>query len=682
MIPFIKYPTDFSWLNKVAGVCSKLNIGVSGMFLLFMFSANINLAQDSTKVFEGVTVRGAKDFTQETQFAKEDIEKLAPFDLGHLLQNSSGVTLRDYGGLGGMKTLSIRGLGGEHTKLIVNGQAITNAQNGQTDFGLIQLDNVEEVTVSLGLNSNTLLPVSAQVMGSSVEITTFENSFSPRNHQVRASSTVGSFGQKEIYGGYKYSKDKFFISASGKYRQADGDYTYRIPFGDQWMEGARRNNEFQESFISFGTGVKTVVNTVKQRYHFFKLTAQVNTSRKQLPGAVIFYNDYSDESLSNTNYRIGANYSILNKKLKARIFGGFNQDELRYFDPTYFNQDGLIDNYYKNQSAQAGVTLNYKLTKQLTFDAGTDAERTFLYANRADIGVPRRLLSTSMLGLNYTLKFIETSAKFFHQYLEDENRMVKHVNSYARWNPQIQLSTTETLFQYVSFFGWVKKTMRAPSFNEMYYSQIGNTSLIPEDSWQFNLGSILNKQLLSTRVNFKINGYYNQVTNKIIAVPTQNLFIWSIANIGEVEVKGIDAEAQLFHEFNSSTQIQWRGNLTYQEVFDVTDETSPTFRHQIMYTPKWTSSNTFSFYFKDISVHQTTYFVGERYSLSQNIPANRLDPFLLFDTSVEYKLTLQKEHVLKFQGGIRNIANSSYAYIRNFVMPGRNYFIKLSYALH
>ena len=682
MITFLKYPTDFSWLNKVAGVCSNINSGVSGMFLLFIFSTTINLAQDPAKVFEGVTVRGTKDLTQEIQYGKEDIEKLAPFDLGHLLQNSSGVTLRDYGGLGGMKTLSIRGLGGEHTKLIVNGQAITNAQNGQTDFGLIQLDNVEEVNVTLGLSHNNLLPVSSQVMGSSVEIITFENSFTSRNHQVRASSTVGSFGQKEIYGGFKYSKEKFFISASGKYRQADGDYTYRIPFGDQWMEGTRRNNEFQEAFISLGAGVKTVVDTVKQRYHFFKLNAQVNTSQKQLPGAVILYNDHADESLSNTNYRIGADYTVVHKKLKARYFGGFNQHELRYIDPTYFNQAGFIDNYYKNQSAQAGATLNYTLTKQLRFHAGTDAERTFLYANRADIGAPRRLLSTSMLGFNYTLKFIEASAKLFHQYLEDENRMVNHVNSFQRWNPQIQFSTTEELFQHVSFFGWAKKTMRAPSFNEMYYSQIGNTSLIPEDSWQFNLGSIFNKQLLSTCVNFKINGYYNKVTNKIIAVPTQNLFIWSIANIGEVEVKGIDAEAQLFHEFNTKTQIQWRGNLTYQEVLDVTDETSPTFRHQIMYTPKWTSSNTFSIYFQDISFHQTTYFVGERYSLSQNIPANRLDPFLLFDASIEYKLAVRKEHVLKLQGGIRNIANSSYAYIRNFVMPGRNYFIKLIYALH
>ena len=682
MIKPRKYPTDFCWLNKVAGVCSTTNIGVSGIFLFFILSNSYNYAQDSTKVLEGVTVRGSKKFTQETQFEKEDIEKLAPFDLGHLLQNSAGIALRDYGGLGGMKTLSIRGLGGEHTKLIVNGQAITNAQNGQTDYGLIQLDNVEAVNVSLGLNNNMLLPVSAQVMGNSVEITTFENSFSPKKHQLRASSTVGSFGQQEIYGGYKNSKEKHFISISGKYRQANGDYNYRIPIGNQWIEGTRINNDLKESFISFGAGLKTVVDTIQQRYQFLKINAQVNTSMKQLPGAVIFYNDYSDESLSNTNYRIGADYSILNKKFKARFFGGFNQHELRYIDPTYFNQDGFIDNYYKNLNAQAGSSLKFIVNKLFSIHAGVDAERTFLYSNRSDIGDPKRLFLTTMVGLNYKLKYIETSARLFHQFVEDENRIINHTNAIQRWNPQVQLSTSEEFSKNLSFFGWIKKTMRAPSFNEMYYSQIGNTSLVPEDSWQFNLGSIFNKRFKSTRINFKINGYYNQVNNKIIAVPTQNLFIWSIANIGEVEVKGTDVEAQIFHEFNTSTQIQWRGNLTYQEVLDVSDKTSPTFRHQIMYTPKWTSSNTLSFYFKDFSFHQTTYFVGERYSLNQNIASNKLDPFLLFDASLEYKFTLKENHILKVQGGIRNIANSSYAYIRNFVMPGRNYFIKLSYALH
>lgn len=682
MIKPRKYPTDFCWLNKVAGVCSTTNIGVSGIFLFFILSNSYNYAQDSTKVLEGVTVRGSKKFTQETQFEKEDIEKLAPFDLGHLLQNSAGIALRDYGGLGGMKTLSIRGLGGEHTKLIVNGQAITNAQNGQTDYGLIQLDNVEAVNVSLGLNNNMLLPVSAQVMGNSVEITTFENSFSPKKHQLRASSTVGSFGQQEIYGGYKNSKEKHFISISGKYRQANGDYNYRIPIGNQWIEGTRINNDLKESFISFGAGLKTVVDTIQQRYQFLKINAQVNTSMKQLPGAVIFYNDYSDESLSNTNYRIGADYSILNKKFKARFFGGFNQHELRYIDPTYFNQDGFIDNYYKNLNAQAGSSLKFIVNKLFSIHAGVDAERTFLYSNRSDIGDPKRLFLTTMVGLNYKLKYIETSARLFHQFVEDENRIINHTNAIQRWNPQVQLSTSEEFSKNLSFFGWIKKTMRAPSFNEMYYSQIGNTSLVPEDSWQFNLGSIFNKRFKSTRINFKINGYYNQVNNKIIAVPTQNLFIWSIANIGEVEVKGTDVEAQIFHEFNTSTQIQWRGNLTYQEVLDVSDKTSPTFRHQIMYTPKWTSSTTLSFYFKDFSFHQTTYFVGERYSLNQNIASNKLDPFLLFDASLEYKFTLKENHILKVQGGIRNIANSSYAYIRNFVMPGRNYFIKLSYALH
>lgn len=678
----LKYLVFFSFVKRKTGIRSNSYFGESGILLFFCWLTSLTYAQDTTKVFEGVTIRGVKDFNQETKYIKEDIEKLAPFDLGHLLQNSSGIALRDYGGMGGMKTLSIRGLGGEHTKLLVNGQTVTNAQNGQTDYGLIQVDNVESVHVSMGLNHNSLIPASAQAMGSAIEMNTFENIFSAHKHQIITSSTVGSFGQRELYGGYKNTNKNYFVSISGKYREAKGDYDYRIPLGDDFMEGTRGNNELQESFIAFGAGLKTVTDTLKQRYHFLKITSQVNWSAKQLPGAVILYSDFSDESLHTSSYRLGTDYTMLHKKYKARLFGGFNQHELHYMDPSYFNQTGFIDNYYKNLSALVGGSFNYQLNEQFALQAGTDTEKSFLYSNRIDFGVPQRLFSTTMIGLSHQNKYIETSAKIFHQYLHDENRLINHSNTFQRWNPQFQIITAEKLSKTFSFYTWAKKSMRAPSFNEMYYSQIGNTSLIPEDSWQFNLGAIFNKRIHSTQLSIKLNSYYNQVTNKIIAIPTQNIFIWSIANIGEVEVKGIDFETQLHHEFNISTQIKWRANVTYQEVMDVSNENSPTYRHQIIYTPKWNSSNTLSLYIKDFSFHQTTNFVGERYSLNQNIPSNRLDPFVVLDASLEYRIALKKSHKLKLQVGIRNIANSSYSYIRNFVMPGRNYFIKLTYALH
>jgi outer membrane cobalamin receptor len=639
-------------------------------------------AQDTTNEFEGVTVHGSTNFSPETKFTADDIRKLAPFDLGHLLQNSTGIAVRDYGGLGGMKTLSIRGLGGEHTKLIVNGQTVTNAQNGQTDYGLVQLDNVEYVKLSSGVNSEPLIPVSAQVMGSSVVLTTFENSFSSHKHQIRASSTLGSFGQQEIFGSYKYAKNRHFLSFSTKYRQAEGNYDYRIPFGDDWITGTRRNNSLQESFISFGAGIKTHIDTLKQRYHILKINGELNSSEKQLPGAVILYNDHSDESLSQNRNRFGLNYSVLHKKTKVLFHGGFNQQDLNYFDPTYFNQAGFIDNRYTTSNFQVGTSIKHDILKGLSIHTGTDIEQTNLQSNRPELGAPRRISSASMFGLDFQNAPIEVRARLFYQYFDDINRIVHHSKAVHRFNPQIELSTSDKFSKTTSLLAWAKKTMRPPSFNEMYFSQIGNTALIPEDTWQVNLGAIVNRRIHSTPFNFKINSYYNRVSNKILAVPTQNLFIWSITNVGEVEIKGVDLEAKIHQELRKTVHIQWHGNLTFQQVIDVSDEHSPTYRHQLLYTPKWTSNNTFSLYIKDIAIHQTTYYVGKRYSLNQNIPSNELASFIVADVSVEYQLRIQKMHTLKLQAGVRNIANSSYAYIRNFVMPGRNYFIKLSYGLH
>src|SRR5690554_7428866 len=74
-------------------------------------------SQQDTTLFEEVTIKGNHlKVDQHTTLSKKDIQQLAPHDLGTLLQYVNGVTIKNYGGIGGMKTLSHRGLGGEHTR--------------------------------------------------------------------------------------------------------------------------------------------------------------------------------------------------------------------------------------------------------------------------------------------------------------------------------------------------------------------------------------------------------------------------------------------------------------------------------------------------------------------------------------------------------------------------------------
>lgn len=609
-------------------------------------------------------------------FSQEEIQQIAPQDLGHLLQFTSGIALRSYGGLGGMKTISMRGLGGEHTGLVVNGLPQRNAQNAQTDFGTIQVDNVEEIQVSNGVGSDGLLPVSAQLLGSLVEISTFENSYSNQKLAGRASTLLGSYGQQEVFLGLKSGWGNGFISASGKFRKADGNYFYRIPMGAGFYEGTRRNNALQEYFYALGGGWKFPKKHNGKPSHVLKWNAQRDVANKELPGAVIFYNDLADQSLETENTRIGVQLKSFYKDLKLVHFANVQHFMLDYFDPSFLNSTGFLHNNYRTNSLTFGSNVLYR-RNALSFYSGIELASDNLTANRPDLGTPNRKQSNANFGINYETKNVVYKAAVFHQHLEDRNRMINHIMHYHRFNPMLAIQTSEQFSKRFQINAWFKKSMRPPSFNELYYSQIGNNALEPEDAIQVNIGVNYNKSLKNSRLNLSLNGYHNQVSNKILALPTKNLFVWSVQNIGAVNVLGTDLNAS-FLVNKDNWKSNSSGSISFQNVVDVTDESSPTYRHQLAYVPKLSGNLVQSLFYKNTGLHATLFLMGQRYSLNQNIPANEVASFYVLDFSASHEWKW-KNKKLRAQLGVRNVTDNHYVFIRSFVMPGRNYFIQLNY---
>ena len=85
-----------------------------------------------------------------------------------------------------------------------------------------------------------------------------------------------------------------------------------------------------------------------------------------------------------------------------------------------------------------------------------------------------------------------------------------------------------------------------PTFNELYYKLVGSISLRPEYSKQYNAGISYSKAFSVAVKRFSISAdtYYNEVKDKIIAVPNQNLFVWTMLNLGKVSVKGVDINTE------------------------------------------------------------------------------------------------------------------------------------------
>ncbi|HPD86427.1 MAG TPA: TonB-dependent receptor plug domain-containing protein, partial [Proteiniphilum sp.] len=103
---------------------------------------------------------------------EEQIGQLNALQLSDAVKNLPGVTIRDYGGIGGLKTVSVRSLGAHHTAVSYNGIALSDQQTGQIDIGRFSLDNVERLTLHNGQDDRIFRPARSFVSASVLEIIT------------------------------------------------------------------------------------------------------------------------------------------------------------------------------------------------------------------------------------------------------------------------------------------------------------------------------------------------------------------------------------------------------------------------------------------------------------------------------------------------------------------------------
>ena len=85
-------------------------------------------------------------------------ENLHALQVSDAVKHFAGVTVKDYGGIGGLKTVSIRSPGAQHTAVGYDGITLTDCQTGQIDIGRFSLDNVDRLSLNNGQSDNIFQP--------------------------------------------------------------------------------------------------------------------------------------------------------------------------------------------------------------------------------------------------------------------------------------------------------------------------------------------------------------------------------------------------------------------------------------------------------------------------------------------------------------------------------------------
>ena len=648
----------------------------SWILVLFLSPVFYGQGQELSTLLEEVKIlRSPAQDTKTQTLSREQIRVLQPEDAGQLLQKFAGVTLKSYGGLGGMKTISVRGIGGNHTGIVVDGFILQNNQTGQIDLSNIQTENIESITLSMGGADGYLPPVSACLGGSTVSIQTFENRFSADTFQLRAALKGGSYGQADAYLSAKYNREKYFFSLFGKYRRADGAYPFSFDNGYQLYEGNRFNNDLQEGFGGFSAGFRPNSKSL------LKLNYQFNQSNKGLPGAVILYNPSADQRLRNASHQLNADYRLVFRGAGIRTYVSGRYEDLNYIDSAYLNMQGFLDQTYYNASVQHGIVFQTSSTGRFPVFGGIEQNYSELHSSVPNFARPERYHLKSVLGSEKKWDKLLLMAQLGGQAVFDKTETGNAArNKYVFTPYALVQARQQSVFGMPRF--WVKRTFRMPTFNELYYNQIGNTALKPEIANQVNLGTSYEFDNAKNGVKIGADVYFNLVENKIVAIPTKNLFIWSMQNVGNAQILGTDILLAYSRKYKEHWIFSGRLTYTFQQVRDVSDKNSPTYGDQLPYLPLHTGNGDLTVTYKNSGFNLSALLTSERYALNENIPANQVDGFCILDAALFHTFRLSKAQQLRLSLNVRNITNQSYAFVRYYVMPGTNFLISVNYAFH
>jgi len=669
---------------------------VYGLFLwAFAFPWGVWAQQDSIKkqYLEGVDVtakkieKSALSNTPLQIVTQEQLAALPTLNVSDVLKFFSGIVVKDYGGVGGLKTVSVRGLGAQHTAVALNGIALSDCQTGQIDLGKISLENVETIALNSGQPDDIFLPARLFASANVLNVSTKKPIFKFKKPiNICAGVTAGSFGLAIPYLlvenqlKKKSTPDDWSLasSVSVEFLTSKGNYPFVLEYGgdeDSTSTERRQNSDVRtvkaeaDLFATFGERHEL---DVKFFYYY---------SARGLPGATIFYSNAPTQRLWDENSfgQIHYQYNI-NSHFSYQANAKFNYSYTRYLDPDYLNQSGELDNRYIQREYYISNALLYNVLKKFSLSLSNDLFFNDMDANLVQFVEPKRLTGLTLLAGQFTSDYVKITATLLHTFAKNWVSIGTSGANANKLTPSVSISVKPFKYELFRIRAFYKNIFRMPTFNDLYYRAVGNADLKPETANQIDVGMTYEKYWHQHRLHLTVTGdfYFNRVNNKIVAIPNKNLFIWSMINYGRVDITGTDVNLDFSYRFLKKYEIRTFGTYSFQRSWDMTEVNSKTYQNQIPYTPLHSGSAGLVVTTPWFSVFYTILISGERYTLGQNLPQNRLDPYT--DQSIaignDFKL---KKITLGIKLEMLNLADTQYEIVKNFPMQGRSFRIKLNF---
>ena len=655
--------------------------------------------KDSIQTIKGVEITARltqREIVPAQSLKNADLQRLNSQSIADALRFFSGIQLKDYGGVGGIKTVDIRSMGTHHLGIFYDGIELGNAQNGQIDLGQFSLDNIDEISLYNGQKSAIFQPASDFGNAGSVYIRTRKPRFTDgKNYNVKLKVKYGSsdlvrlsaLWEQRLSSAVSTSLNAEHLTSSGKYK-----FNYRrvTPSGVVAYDttAVRQNGDIRADRIDFN------VNGIIQR-GYWNTKVYFYNSQRGIPGAIV-----------NNVWRRGERQGDLNffvqNRFQKDITDRFSTQWLAkyaFYRTHYVNKDTTqlpADNRFWQQEFYLSSANAYEILPNWSISASYDFRWNKLNADTYRFVFPTRFSNMISLATAFEARFIRIQgsvlASFIHDKLHPTTRLMpgmKATDNITKFTPALFIDfpiidkATNGASTKLSVRTFAKRSFRMPTFNDLYYTDLGNSNLKPESATQYDLGVVFNKQYnghLLKNVQFQADGYYNTIHDKIIAYPKGQQFRWTMLNLGRVHITGIDVMGAIALQPINDLVVTARLQYTYQDARDVTNASDVFYKDQIPYIPYNSGSAIVNLAYHNWTLNYSFIYSGKRYNQQENIPNNYMQPWYTSDVSLQYDF---KAFGTKCRAmlEVNNILNQKYDVILNYPMPGINGLVGLQVEL-
>ena len=631
----------------------------------------------------------------------EELRRMNSNTIADAIRYFSGLQLKDYGGVGGIKTVDIRSMGSNHLGIFYDGIELGNAQNGQIDLGQFSLDNIDEITLYNGQKSAIFQPASDFGNAGSVYIRTHRPQFNDgKDYNLKfkvkygSSNTirVSSLWEQRLTYNVSSSLNAEFLNSDGKYKFR---YKRVTPSGELAYDttATRRNGDIHAERVELNFH-----GTIDRGY--WNAKGYMYNSERGIPGAIV-----------NNVWRSGERQNDFNTFVQGRFEKDINDRfstqwlaKYAYYRTHYINRDTTqlpVDNRYWQQEAYLSTANVYEIMRNWSISASYDFRWNKLNADTYRFAFPTRLSNLVSLATALDTRYFKAQASvmgsFIHDHVRNRTFTDDGKRNFTKLTPAIfvtfpiipdnkngSIQPGLGKVQWLSLHAYAKRSFRMPTFNDLYYTDVGNSDLRPESADQYDFGvnyGVQGGKRCGYKFDFKVDAYYNTVHDKIIAYPKGQQFRWTMLNLGRVHITGIDASASAMIVPKKDLSFTARLQYTYQDARDVTDLTTPYYKDQIPYVPYNSGSTIVNATWRGLSLNYSFIYSGERWNEQENIIANHMEPWYTHDVTIQYEIKGKNQSRYRVSLDVNNLFDQKYDVIQNYPMPGRNWALGLQIEL-